>query len=220
MTLKPKCSFIKNSCPPKSFQQICILEPSPMDESLIIHKYAQFFLCWGEGGEVDIINILYVNFSFFLAGGWCHDLARNYPSGKTRKNQENMFSFLRIKVSFHGNVSGSIPYVSLQSLAFQSAFLAMSKTWMIAIFEDPFFCPKKSCNNPGKGHRNQRKFHILMNQNMRESTKWFGANIHVKTWGSCISWPFEQIQLVEVNLEFCLQLHLWHFKSGTENYPK
>ena len=46
------------------------------------------FCVGGKGGEVDIINILYVNFSCFLAGGWCHDLARNYPSGKTRKNQE------------------------------------------------------------------------------------------------------------------------------------
>lgn len=108
------------------------------------------FCAGGKGVKVDIINILYVNFSFFSWGGvmsW-DVLARNYPSGKTRKNQENMFSFLRIKVSFHGNVSGSIHYVSLQSLAFQTAFLAMSKTWLIAIFEDPFFLSKKKLQEP------------------------------------------------------------------------
>ena len=220
MTLKPKCSFIKNSCPPKSFQQICILEPSPMDESLIIHKYAQFFLCWGEGGEVDIINILYVNFSFFLAGGDVMILPEITHPEKPGKTRKTCSAFCASRWAF----MGMCPVRSLTS-AFKvwrsnRPSWRCQKPWMIAIFEDPFFCPKKSCNNPGKGHRNQRKFHILMNQNMRESTKWFGANIHVKTWGSCISWPFEQIQLVEVNLDFCLQLHLWHFKSGTENYPK
>ena len=71
MPLKPiKNSWdLKNSCPPKSFQQIYILEPSAMDESLIIHKYAPTFCVGGKGGEVDIINILYFSFSFFGGEG-------------------------------------------------------------------------------------------------------------------------------------------------------
>ena len=58
-----------------------------MDESLIIHKYAQLFLCWGERGEVDIINILYVNFSFFSWGGG-DVMRRSCQKLPIRKNQE------------------------------------------------------------------------------------------------------------------------------------
>lgn len=115
------------------------------------------FCAGGKGVKVDIINILYVNFSFFSWGGWCHEtflpeITHPEKPGKTRKTCS---AFCASRWAF----MGMCPVRSITS-AFK-VWRSKRPSWRcqkhgwLPYLRIHFFCPKKSCKNPGKGHRNQ-----------------------------------------------------------------
>lgn len=164
----PKCSSIKNtwdlkySRPPKSFQKIYILEPSAMDESLIIHKYAPTVCVEGKGGEVDIINILYVRIFFW--GGWCNEtLLPEITHPEKPGKHVQLFEH-------QGELSWE--------------WVRFEPSGQPSKFGVPNGLPGGHCYKHGwylgKGHRNQRKFHFWTNQIMMKVRNGLGKHSRVR----------------------------------------